>query len=81
MLLVFGIRNRLADIAANAYQLAGRLDSPVFALDFLCWLCRALDPAKAPSDCVNPAMIRGISRSAGIPVEKLFAENIDLDGD
>lgn len=35
MLFVFGIRNRLADITANAYQLAGRLDSPVFALDFL----------------------------------------------
>ena len=81
MLFMTGVRDRMADIAANAYQLAGRLDSPVFVLDFLCWLCRALDPAKVPPNCVNPAMIRGISRSAGIPVEKLFAEDIDRDGD
>lgn len=81
MLFVIEARDTMADIAANAYQLAGRLDSPAFVLDFLRWLCQALDPAKVPPDCVNPAMIRGISRSAGIPVEKLFAEDIDRDGD
>jgi hypothetical protein len=61
------VRDKLADIVADAYQLAGRLDSPGFVLDFLYRLCRWLDPVKVPSDCINPAMIRGISRSIGIP--------------
>jgi hypothetical protein len=81
MLFVTGVRDRIANIAANAYQLAGRLDSPAFVLDFFCWLCRVLDPVKVPPDCVNPAMIRGISKSAGIPVDKLFAEDIDCNED
>ena len=71
------LRNRLADAAASAYQLAGRRDSPAFVLDFLCWLCRKLDPVKVPPDCINPEMLRGISRSAGIPIEKLFEEEVD----
>ena len=80
MLFVTGVRDRMADIAADTYQLGGRLDSPAFVLDFLCWLCRALDPVKVPPDCLNPAMIRGVSRSVGIPVKKLFAEDVDYHG-
>ncbi len=65
-------RTGLADVAADVYQFAGRCDSPAFLLDFLHWLCRSLDPVKCPPDCINPAMLRGISKSLGILVEKLF---------
>jgi hypothetical protein len=71
------IRDRLADIVADAYQLAGRLDSPAFVLDFLYRVCRRLDPVQVPLDRINPAMIRGISRWLGISVAKLFAEDED----
>jgi hypothetical protein len=67
----------LADIVADAYQLAGRLNGPGFLLDFLYRLCRRLDPVQVPSDCINPAMIRGISRSIGIPFERLFVDDDD----
>ena len=69
-----GMRDRLGDAAANAYQFAGRHDSPAFVLDFLHRLCRVLDPVKVPPDCINPAMVRGLSRSIGIPLEDLFRE-------
>jgi len=67
--------NKLADIVADVYQFAGRHDSPAFVLDFLCWLCRLIDPVKVPPDCINPAMLRGIAKSTGIPVEKLLEDD------
>lgn len=70
------IRDKLADVASSAYQLAGRFNSPELVLDFLHRLCRRLDPVKAPPDCINPAMLRGISRSIGIPFENLFKDGI-----
>ncbi len=70
-----GMRDRLGDAAANAYQFAGRHDSPAFVLDFLHRLCQALDPVKVPPNCINPAMVRGLSRSIGIPLEDLFRED------
>ncbi len=70
------VRDKMADIAASAYQLAGRHDCPAFVLDFFHHLCRRLDPVKVPPDCINPAMLRGISRSIGIPLENLFKDGI-----
>jgi hypothetical protein len=67
-------RARLADAVADAYQFAGGHDAPAFVLDFLCWLCRKIDPVKVPHDCINPAMLRGISKAIGLPVEELFKE-------
>jgi hypothetical protein len=64
-------------VAADAYQFAGRHDSPEFVLDFLCWLSRALDSTKVPPDCINPAMLQGISKSIDIPIEKLLEEDND----
>jgi hypothetical protein len=32
---------------------------------------------KVPPDCISPAMIRGISKSIGIPFERLFVEDDD----
>ena len=69
------VRSRLAEAVADAYQFAGRHDSPAFVLDFLYWLSRAIDPVKVPPDCINPAMLKGISKSIGIPLEKLLAED------
>ena len=69
------MRDRLGDAAANAHQFAGRHDSPAFVLDFLHRLCRVLDPVKVPPDCINPAMVRGLSRSIGITLEDLFRED------
>ena len=66
---------RLAVAAADAYQFAGRHDGPGFVLDFFYWLSRTLDPTKVPDDCINPAMLQGISKSIGIPVEKLLEED------
>ena len=66
---------KLAVAAADAYQFAGRHDSPAFVLDFFCWLSRALDPTKVPDDCINPAMLEGISKSIGIPMEKLLEDD------
>ena len=68
---------KLAVAAADAYQFAGRHDSPGFVLDFFYWLSRTLDPTKVPDDCINPAMLQGISKSIGIPVEKLLEEDKD----
>jgi hypothetical protein len=72
----------LAVVVADAFQFAGRHDSPAFVLDFLHWLCRVLDPLKVPPDCINPAMPAGISRASGIPIEKFWGEQEDgLTGD
>jgi hypothetical protein len=68
---------RLAVAAADAYQFAGRHDSPELLMDFFYWLSRALDPTKVPPDCINPAMLQGISKSIGIPMEKLLEEDDD----
>lgn len=68
---------RLAVAAADVYQFAGRHDSPEFVLDFLYWLSRLLDPTKVADDCINPAMLMGISKSIGIPMEKLLEEDSD----
>jgi len=70
------IRFRLAEGAADAYQFAGKHNSPQFVLDFLHWLCRAADPIKVPPDCINPAMLRGLSRVLGMPVEDFFKEGV-----
>jgi len=68
---------RLAVAAADAYQFTGRHDGPELVLDFFYWLSRALDPTKVPDDCINPAMLEGISKSIGIPVEKLLEGDDD----
>ncbi len=70
------IRDKMADIAASLYLLAGRFNCPAFVLDFLHQFCRWLDPVKVPPDCINPAMLRGISRRIGITVEKQFEDDI-----
>jgi len=66
---------RLAVAAAGAYQFAGRHDSPEFVLDFFYWLSRTLDPTRVPDDCINPAMLEAISKSIGIPMEKLLEDD------
>jgi len=66
---------RLAVAAADAYQFAGRHDGPELVLDFFYWLSRTLDPTKVPDDCINPAMLEGISKSIGIPMEKLLEDD------
>lgn len=68
------VRFRLAVAAADAYQFTGRHNGPAFVLDFFCWLSRALDPEKVPPDCINPAMLKGIAKSLGMPVETLLED-------
>jgi len=74
------VRSKLAEAVAAAYQFTGRHDSPALVLDFLYWLSRAIDPVKVPHDCINPAMLKGISKSIGIPLEKLLAEDEEETG-
>jgi len=72
---------RLAVAAADAYQFAGRHDGPELVLDFFYWLSRTLDPTKVPDDCINPAMLEGISKSIGIPMEKLLEDDNGAKGE
>ncbi len=67
-------RNSLADKTVYMYQFTGRHAGPGFVPGFFRRLCQALDPVKVPPDCINPAMLRSVSRSVGIPAENLLKE-------
>lgn len=73
------VRTKLAGIAADAYQLAGRHDSPGIVLDILYWICRTLDPVKVRAGHINPAMLKGIAKASGISFEELIKDENEAD--